>query len=255
MNVVIIGSGNIATHLAKAFYTAGHTISQIYSRSLANAYALANVVKSEALDDLSKIYLHADLYIICVSDSAIQEIVNSIPKTLPGIVTHTSGATDIDILVKFKNRGVIYPPQSINKNIRTNLSVIPFGIEANSSENFEILFHSMRRIAPKSFACSSKQRLALHLSAVLANNFSNALFQMAKDILDKENLDFDLLKPIILETANKVQHHTPDETQTGPAVRKDYNIINKHLQFLSQSPEESKIYQLLTDFIIKRHYK
>jgi len=253
MNIVIIGSGNIATHLAKALYEANNKISQIYSRTLANAQALANIVYSEAINDLKQIDTEADLYIIAVSDTAIGTVANELPKSLQGIIVHTSGATNLDVLAYFTNYGVIYPPQSINKDIKTDLSVIPFGIEGNTLHSFEKLFLLIQSIAPKTFACSSQQRLALHLSSVIANNFSNALFLMAKEIMDKENLDFELLRPIILETALKVQNHSPLQTQTGPALRGDYKIIDKHLQFLSQSPEESKIYQILTDFIIKRY--
>ena len=255
MNIVIIGSGNIATHLAKSLFAANNTISQIYSRTLANAQALANVVHGIAIDNVQHIDKNADLYLIAVADSAIADVVTQLSSQLTGVVAHTSGATAIDVLKKFNNYGVIYPPQSLNKNIETDISLIPFGIEGNNPTTFNQLFEIIQIIAPKTFSCNSKQRLALHLSAVVANNFSNALFQMAYEILEKENLSFDLLKPIIKETASKVQNHHPMQIQTGPARRGDYNIINKHLQFLSQSPEESKIYQLLTDFIIKRHHK
>jgi predicted short-subunit dehydrogenase-like oxidoreductase (DUF2520 family) len=253
MNIVIIGSGNIATHLAKTLYATNNKILQVYSRTLANAQALANLVFSDTINELTQINTEADLYIIAVSDSAITAITAEIPKSLKGIVVHTSGSIDLAILNDFKNSGVIYPPQSINKEIETDLSLIPFGIEGNTRQNFEKLFSLIQAIAPKTFACSSQQRLTLHMSAVIVNNFSNALFLMAKEIMEKENLNFDLLKPIILETALKVQNHTPLHTQTGPARRGDYNIIDRHLQFLSQYPVESKIYQVLTDFIIKRY--
>ncbi|MGN0002409.1 MAG: Rossmann-like and DUF2520 domain-containing protein [Sphingobacterium composti] len=253
MKIVVLGSGNIATHLAKALYASQHNISQIYSRTLANAQALANVVNSQATTELRAINIDADLYIIAVSDSAISSIATELPKPNHGIVIHTSGATQMEVLSKFDKYGVIYPPQSINKEIETNLSLIPFGIEGNNAEVFNVLFTVVQNIAPKSFACTSKQRLTLHLSAVIANNFSNALYQVAEELLAKENLDFELLKPIILETALKVQDHSPTITQTGPARRGDYNTINKHLEFLIQSPEQHKIYQILTDFIIKRY--
>lgn len=255
MNIVIIGSGNIATHLATTWSAANNTITQIYSRTLANAQALANVVHSTAINNLKNLNSTADLYLIAVSDSAIEAVVQQLPHDLTGIVAHTSGATDIAMLGKFNQHAVIYPPQSITKNIQTDLSLIPFGIEGNTPEVADKIFVLLKSIAPKTFYCTSKQRLALHLAAVVANNFSNALFQMAYEILEREKLDFDFIKPIIKETALKVQNHLPRQTQTGPARRGDYNIINKHLEFLSQSPEESEIYQILTDFIIKRHHK
>lgn len=255
LKIVIIGSGNVATHLAKALYASHNTILQVYSPTQANAEALACAINSKAICSLEEIHPEADLYLIAVKDEAISLIVEALPKKLSGIVVHTSGATPIDVLNRFQNYGVIYPPQSLNKSIATDLSVIPFGIEGNSSHTYERLFEIIAAIAPKAFPCETSQRLALHLSAVLVNNFSNALFQMADEILKHENLSFDLLKPIILETAQKVQHNSPKETQTGPASRGDYAIIDKHLQFLTQFPEESKIYQLLSDFIVKRYHK
>lgn len=256
MKVVCIGSGNIATHLSKAFYALGHQIVQIYSKTSANAKALADVVNTTLYTDkLENIVTTADLYLIAVSDQVITDIVQDLPSSLKGIVVHTSGATSIEILSQFTNFGVIYPPQSINKNIATDLSKIPFGIEANSQEVTSKLFGVMNHISQKNFSCNSRQRVALHLSAVLVNNFSNALYQMADDILNSENLDFELLKPIILETAQKVQNHNPKEVQTGPAIRNDQITINKHLEFLSHSKELAKIYQDLSDFIIKRRHK
>lgn len=256
MNIVIIGSGNIATHLAKSFVNQGHDIVEVYSKTSANAKTLADAVYAYTFTTtFESLNLKADLYLIAVADSAITDVIDELPDSIEGLVIHTSGATPLDILAKFKAYGVIYPPQSINKNIETDLSKIPFGIEGNTKEVQDILFNFMQALAPKTFICNSKQRLALHISAVLVNNFPNALYQIANDILQKENLKFDLIKPIILETAQKVQTHLPELVQTGPAIRNDLNTIDKHLQFLSYSKELSEIYQILTDFIIKRHLK
>ena len=250
MKIVLIGSGNIATHLAKSLFAQRHDIAQVYSKSSANAKALADVVGASFTCAIHDVNTDADLYIIAVRDEAISEIVIALPSTLSGIIVHTSGATDVLVLDKFKKYGVIYPPQSLNKSVPTDLSTIPFGIEGNNADVTKLLTDLMMSIAPKTFICDSKQRLALHISAVLVNNFSNALYQMAYDILGQQNLSFDLLKPIILETANKVQSHTPKDVQTGPAIRKDMLTINKHLDFLSHSEEQSKIYQYLSNFII-----
>lgn len=252
MNIIVIGSGNVATHLAKAFHHSGNKIKQVYSHTSANAQALADVVSAQAIDTIDHIASDADLYFIAVKDSAIPEIVRQLPQSISGIVVHSSGATSIEILQKFGKSGVIYPPQSISKEVALDLSLIPFGIEGTDTETTETLLQFIKSIAPKSFLCNSQQRMALHLSAVLVNNFPNALYQMAETILNKENLSFDLLKPIILETAQKVQNHSPKHVQTGPAARNDLNTINNHLQFLSYSKELSQIYQHLTDFITKR---
>lgn len=255
MNIVIIGSGNIGTHYANAFFNLKHKIIQVFSKTSANAKALADTVFAKPIDNLLEIDPTADLYIIAVADQYITEVVQHLNKNIKGIVVHTSGATSMNVLDKFNNHGVIYPPQSLNKSIDTDLSKIPFAIEASNEESRLILTNLMTSISPLRFYCDSKQRLALHVAAVFVNNFSNALFDMAYSILEKQNLDFELLKPIIMETAKKVQSHHPQEVQTGPASRNDNNTINTHLQFLSYSNDLTEIYQSLSNFIIKRRLK
>lgn len=251
MNIVVIGAGNVANHYAKALYSLGHTISQIYNRTTANAIALADAVYAQSIDNLDELDLHADLYLIAISDNFISNIVEQLSSKIQGIVIHTSGATDIQILNKFKKFAVIYPPQSLNKQIHIDLSQIPFAIEGSDKHVEESVLSLALTISAKSFLCNSRQRLALHVSSVFANNFTNVLFGIANSILDREKLDFDLIKPIILETAKKVQNHSPKSVQTGPAIRNDFKTINSHLQFLSYSDELNKIYQVLSDFIIK----
>lgn len=255
MKIVIIGAGNIATHYAIALHALGHEISQIYSRTSANAKVLADAVSAKVLEQIDQLDNTADLYIIAVSDNNIADIALKLDTSLKGIVVHTSGATPLAALNNFNQFGVIYPPQSLNKNINADLSQIPFAIEGNNEITQNILLHTFQEISKKTFLCSTQQRLALHVASVFANNFSTILFDISKTILEKENLDFELIKPIILETALKVQNHDPHAVQTGPALRNDHKTINTHLQFLSYSNDLSEIYQLLTDFIVKSRYK
>ncbi|WP_240452786.1 MULTISPECIES: Rossmann-like and DUF2520 domain-containing protein [Sphingobacterium] len=255
MEIVVLGSGNVATHLAKALYKHGHVIKQVFSKQSANAFALADAVKADAISELSNLDPRADLYLIAVSDTAISQIISEMPEITKGIVVHSSGATPIEVLQRFDKTGVLYPAQSISKQLEIDISLIPFGIEANSLETADLLFNLLSPIAVRIFSCNSKQRLALHVSAVLVNNFPNALFSIAQQILERENMDFDLLRPIILETASKVQNHLPTDVQTGPAARNDIGTINRHLQFLSYSNELTQIYQHLSDFIIKSRHK
>ncbi|MDR2284260.1 MAG: DUF2520 domain-containing protein [Sphingobacterium sp.] len=255
MTIVILGSGNVATHLAQTLHQNGHQIIQTYSRQSANAKALADAVNATPVSNLKDIDCSADLYIIAVTDTAIPQIIAAMPEITRGTVVHTSGATPLDILNRFTKYGVIYPAQSISKQIEIDITLIPIGIEANSKETFQVLMDLMTPIAPRVFACNTQQRLALHVAAVLVNNFPNALFSMAQGILEREQLDFSLLRPIILETANKVQNHLPSEVQTGPASRNDLGTINKHLQFLSYSNELTEIYQHLSTFITKSRQK
>lgn len=252
MNIVILGSGNIATHFAHNFHRQGHHISQVYSKQKANAQALAFAVEAEAIDDLIAVRKDADLYVLAISDAAIIPVIEQLSSTLAGLIVHCSGATDIDVLQKFGQYGVIYPPQTISKNQKTDFSFIPFCIEGNSMATCNRLMELMLAIAPKSIPCSSQQRLAIHIASVFANNFSNVLYQISQDILEKQGLTFDLIKPIILETAQKVQTNLPKDVQTGPAIRNDRITIEKHLDFISNQEDWKQIYQLLTQEIVKR---
>ncbi len=251
MKIVLIGSGNIATHLGKAFSDAGHQIVQVYSKTLANADALANVLDSEAIDNLNQIDLDSDLYLVAVTDSAISHVADAIPKNLKGIVAHCSGATDISVLKDFNQHGVIYPVQSFSKDKKLDLSHTPFGIETNTELNYDILLGLAGQVSDYVFKCNTKQRLALHISAVFANNFSNALFQISYDLLEEHELSFDLIRPIILETAEKVQNHIPKDVQTGPALRNDNSTMLTHFNFISSHPDWQLIYQKISDLIIK----
>ncbi|PRD52672.1 Rossmann-like and DUF2520 domain-containing protein [Sphingobacterium gobiense] len=254
MNIVILGSGNIASHIGKAFHTLGHQILQVYSRNWANAHALASVLNADALDTIEEITDRADLYFIAVTDQAIQQVADQLPEPLHGIVVHCSGATDINILAGFPLHGVIYPVQGLSKDVTASLRDIPFGIEGSDQKIADSLLRLTRHISAKPFLCNTEQRLALHLAAVFANNFSNVLFQIAYEILKEQNLTFDLLKPIILETAQKVQKQIPKDVQTGPAKRRDMETIQKHLQFLMKTPHWLKIYQELTQEITRKKH-
>ncbi|WP_254526352.1 MULTISPECIES: Rossmann-like and DUF2520 domain-containing protein [unclassified Sphingobacterium] len=251
MNIVLIGSGNIATHLGKAFTDAGHHVAQVYSRTLANANALANVLSAQAIDNLAQLDPNADLYLLAVSDSAIAELAQNLPNDLEGTIAHCSGATDVEVLKDFKNHGVIYPVQSFSKHKELDLNHTPFGIEGNNEKSEQVLLQLAREISDNTFACNSQQRLALHVSAVFANNFSNALFQLSFDLLKEHNLPFDLIRPIIQATAEKVQNHEPRQVQTGPAARNDKTTMVTHFNFLSPHPDWQLIYQKISDLIIK----
>ncbi|MEN5235712.1 Rossmann-like and DUF2520 domain-containing protein [Sphingobacterium faecium] len=252
MDIVILGSGNVATHFAQNFHHQGHKIKQIFSRKKANAQALAFTVHADSISDISEMQRNADLYVIAVSDQAISSLIMDFPTDLSGIVVHCSGATEMDVLHKFKHYGVIYPPQSISKNEDSDFSQIPFCIEGNTPKVQATLLTLIHTMATESFACSTSQRLAIHVASVFANNFTNALFQISYELLQKHDLPFDLVRPIILETAKKVQTRIPKEVQTGPAVRNDKITIKKHLNFIREQDDWKQIYQLLSQEIVKR---
>jgi len=246
MKIVLIGSGKVASALADLLDALGHSLVQVYSRTADHASLLANKYGAAAISSLADINKTANLYLIAVSDDAIDEVVKQLPESLKGIVIHTSGATHLSVLDKFPNGGVIYPIQTISKHTDLKDRTTPLGIEGNNEISTALLLEIGKSLSKKSFYCNSHQRLALHVAAVFANNFSNALYQVAHDILKENNLSFDLLKPLILETAHHVQNQLPKEVQTGPAKRNDQNTINRHLEFLTQKPNWTTIYQELT---------
>ncbi|MET3113999.1 putative short-subunit dehydrogenase-like oxidoreductase (DUF2520 family) [Pedobacter sp. CG_S7] len=254
MKIVCLGSGNVATNLASAFKTSGAEIVQIWSKTLANAQALASVLKSQAIDNLNEIDKDADLYLICIKDDAIIEVASKLTE-LKGLVLHTSGATGMDVFsnLSLTNYGVIYPLQTFSKNRKIDPSTIPLCIEADSEETLTKLRSIAAKLGPLIYQVNSVDRKILHLAAVFACNFTNHLYQISADILERNHLDFDMLKPLITETAAKVQSALPKEVQTGPAIRNDELTMRKHLQLLKSTPELVNIYETLSKSIKKTY--
>lgn len=246
MKIVLLGSGNVATHLGKALSAAGHEIIQVWSRTLDNAKVLAESLKSDFINDLSGVNPNAELYLIAVSDDAIPQVAANLPFN-DKILAHTSGTSELDIP---GISGVFYPLQTFSKQKRVNFSIIPVAIEANSPAVADMLEHLAKSISSKVIQLNSEQRKALHIAAVFACNFSNHLYAIADTILRANNLEFDLIKPLITETAEKVQVNIPESVQTGPAVRNDKMTMNKHFEFLKNDVLLQEIYEKLSKSII-----
>jgi len=249
MKITIIGNGNVATHLGKAFSGSGHSILQIFGRNRARAQELATVLEAEAVDDLGKLDTTADLYLLAVSDEAIAPLAERLPGGVKGLVVHCSGATEMSVLGRFPSHGVLYPVQSITKSADLAIAAVPFATEGNTAQTTASLLGLAQQLSAKSFVCDGRQRLALHVAAVFANNFANAMFGIAHEIMEENGLSFDLLRPIILETAQKVQTHAPKGAQTGPAKRSDEKTIQKHLDFIGKNPGRTEIYRMVTETI------
>ncbi|SKB88914.1 Rossmann-like and DUF2520 domain-containing protein [Daejeonella lutea] len=253
MNIVLLGSGNVATHLGRAFKMAGQTIDQVWSRDLEHAKQLADTLASQAIFDIDDINRSADLYIIAVKDSAITELAKSLDLT-DKLIVHTSGSTSIDALIGVSDHiGVLYPLQTFSKNKAVDFRQIPIAIEANNPDDLAAIRAIADRISEKVTELSSAQRKALHVAAVFACNFTNHLFAVSQNLLKEENLDFDLIRPLIAETAHKVQLYDPVSVQTGPAVREDMEIINSHLEMLKDQPELQDLYKKLSQSIVNLH--
>jgi predicted short-subunit dehydrogenase-like oxidoreductase (DUF2520 family) len=251
MRITIIGSGNVATHLAAAFKNAGHAIVQVYSRDLQNASLLAYHVKAEAIDNLEHINPETDLFIIAVKDDAIESIAAELAKYSKPIV-HTSGATSLQALLKYtQNAGVFYPLQTFSKTRELNFNTVPLCIEGADEKIISTLNELAYTISQNVYRVNSEQRKTLHLAAVFACNFPNYLYHVSQQLLAEKQLSFDLLRPLILETAEKVHERLPSGVQTGPAVRNDEKTMATHLEQLQQIPDLQEIYKLLSQGIIK----
>lgn len=242
LKVVIIGSGNVAQHLITVFENS-ETINlvQAYAR---NRKSLLHLLPDDRVtDDFSQITT-ADIYIISVSDDAIAEVSSSLPFNNQ-LVVHTSGSASLEQLDHKNRRGVFYPLQTFSKNKRVDFQKIPLCLESELTEDYKTLEDLALSISQDVYTIDSLQRQALHVAAVFVNNFTNHMYKLGSDICIENNLPFDILKPLIAETADKVQILKPEDAQTGPALRNDITTIEKHLEFLTDN-NKKEIYTLLT---------
>ncbi|MFD0748860.1 Rossmann-like and DUF2520 domain-containing protein [Mucilaginibacter calamicampi] len=254
MRITIIGSGNVATHMAAALKNAGHNIVQVYSRDMQNAALLAYHVKAEPVDDLQHITPDTDLFIIAVKDDAIGIIAEQLAKH-DKLIVHTSGATDLYVLLAFTDKaGVLYPLQTFSKVKEVNFRQVPLCIEGADAAITKQIEELAQSISNNVYRVDSAQRKILHLAAVFACNFPNYLYEVARQLLDAKGLDFELLRPLILETAQKVLERLPAQVQTGPAVRNDTGTMNDHLKLLAETPHLQDIYTMLSQGIIKMDF-
>lgn len=252
MDIVIIGSGNVATVLARKFKAAGHQILQIYSRNASAASAIAYEVDTESTNYKSLINKNAQVYIIAVADDAIGEITNEL--RLPGkVVAHTAASVPKEILKGVSDHyGVFYPLQSLRKEM-VNTPDTPVFFEANDEKAKKTLELLAASIAPDHVVeANGDTRLKLHVAAVVVSNFVNHLYVLAQDYCRKEKLNFKELLPLIEETALRLKGISPSEVQTGPAIRHDSETIHKHLELLKDHPQLKNIYVLLTESIQQR---
>jgi predicted short-subunit dehydrogenase-like oxidoreductase (DUF2520 family) len=251
MRITIVGSGNVATHLAAAFKNAGHSIVQVYSRSMQNAALLAYHVKAESIDDLGNINPETDIFVIAVKDDAIGLIAEKL-AAYNKLMVHTSGATDLYALLAFSDKaGVFYPLQTFSKIKEVDFAAVPICIEGANEDIAGQLTQLAETVSQKVYPVNTDKRKTLHLAAVFACNFPNYLYAIAQQLLAGKDIAFDLLRPLILETARKVQNSFPADVQTGPAIRNDEKTMDAHSQLLRDHPEIQRLYALLSQGIIK----
>jgi predicted short-subunit dehydrogenase-like oxidoreductase (DUF2520 family) len=252
MDIVIIGAGNVAHCFGHLLKLHGHQILQVISRRKESAVELAESLHSTGTNDLLDINMEADVYLMAVSDAAIPEL-NDELRLGKRFVVHTAGAVPLDAIKKISlNTGVIYPLQSLRKEIR-NYPAIPLLLEAANDEVMRRLKSVAQSISPDIQEVNSHQRLQLHLAAVLCNNFTNHLIARAKSYCEKEGLDFTLLQPIIKETFDRLEKFSPEAVQTGPAVRNDESTMSRHRALLENEDYLKLIYQVMSDSISDLH--
>jgi len=251
-DIAFVGSGNVAWHLAPELENAGHRVLEITSRNPKNAKALQKrLYNAEINPSLDFSNSEAEVIFICVSDDAIEEVAKEMAIPENAIVAHTSGSQSISKLgfTASDNIGVFYPLQTFTKGQQLDFEEIPILIEAESRRVLKILKSLARSISKDVHSLSSKDRLAIHVAAVFACNFSNYLLGVSEQILNKQGFDLDILRPLIAETLNKSLDIGPKEAQTGPAARGDLETLDRHMAFLEKS-EQQDLYRLITEKIL-----
>lgn len=248
--VVLIGAGNVAHHLAPALLKAGVNLCQIYSRSIESARELGRKTGITYTADIFAVYPDCDIYIFCVSDDALLSLFKSIRINKEALILHTSGSLPLSIFQPFVKRyGVLYPLQTFTKRRDLEFQEIPLCVEGSNTEALQEVRELAGLLSVRIEEISSEKRKYLHLAAVFANNFVNYLYGISGKILEKEGLDFNLLRPLIFETAHKVMLISPENAQTGPARRGDENILNMHKVLLKDDRGLSNLYTILSDAI------
>ena len=255
LNFVILGSGNIAWQMSKKLKKEKQKILQVYSRKIASAKKLAAIHKCAYTSSLKKINPEADVYLFAISDDAIKNVGDKLQylNSSNKIFIHTSGSIPSNVFKStFDNYGVLWPPQSINKEIKIDFSKVPLCITADKKT-----LASAKKVAKllsnNTYILNDEQKKKLHLAAVFANNFSNHMAAVAENICKENNLDFKILHPILKETFEKIIKVGPLAAQTGPASRADQKTMKQHKTLLKEDLTLQKIYTLISKDIMDTH--
>ena len=251
--VVLIGAGNVATHLGKALQKAGCDVLQVYSRTKASASELAETLSVASTTSLEEIRPDASLYVVALKDAVLQQLIPQLVKGKPDAVfVHTAGSMPMQVWEGHARRyGVLYPMQTFSKRREVDFSEVPFFVEADGEETLQELKELAGRLSPNVREATSEQRRSLHLAAVFACNFTNHMYALCDRLLQKHGIPVEVMLPLIDETARKVHELKPAEAQTGPAVRYDENVIGKHLSLLADDPECQELYEKISKSIYR----
>jgi len=226
--IAILGAGNVAWHLAPALEDAGHEITEVYARDIQKALAITErVYSAEPKDDLDFSESQAQIFILAVTDSTISELADQVILPEESILVHTSGAMSIEILgySSASYTGIFYPLQSFTKGKKVEMDEVPFLVEAEDEATLQKLKKLAKSISPLFYQVRSKDRRAVHVAAVFGSNFTNHMIRIAEEIMQRQGLDFEMLKPLIIETISKSLQIGAKKAQTGPAIREDYETL------------------------------
>ncbi len=256
MKITIIGAGNVGFHLSQRLVEVGHQVHQIFSRKTNKVLRIARIVNAIPIDNIASLNQISDLYIIAVKDDAIESVAEKMAKQISKYsrVVHTSGSVSSEVLAPyFSQYGVFYPLQTFSVNQMADFSNIPMLIDASTDKMKEEMLELAQTISPKCYLINDEQRAKIHVGAVMVNNFTNHLYAMVEDMMQKEELPMEVLVPLILEGAKKVAHFPAKEIQTGPAKRNDTDTIDKHRLFLEKYPNYKKVYEVLNNSILEMY--
>lgn len=251
MKIVLIGAGRVATHLGAGLQAAGCEVVQVYSRTHQSASALAARLSADYAVRVEDVRRDADVYIVALKDAVLHEFV---PRLVEGrrqaLFVHTAGSMPMDLWKGLTPRyGVFYPLQTFSKERPVDFRTVPFFIEASAPAECSLLRQLASRLGAQVYEATSQQRRYLHLAAVFACNFANHMYTLSSHILHQHGLPFEVMLPLIDETARKVHHLPPAQAQTGPAIRYDENVIGKHLELLAQEPSLCELYEKISKSI------
>ena len=251
--IAILGTGNVAWHLAPAMEDAGHTITEVYGRDSEKIESITKrLYTAESKEDLDFSESEAEIFILAVSDQAISDLADEVILPEDSILVHTSGSVPLEILgySSASYTGIFYPLQTFSKDRSIDFSEVPFLLESEDETTLQKLKKLAKSLSPLQYLIKSKDRLALHIAAVFASNFSNHMLRISEEIMARQGLDFEMMKPLIIETISKSLELGARGAQTGPAIRSDLNTLDVHYQFLNYNEQVAEIYRLISQDII-----
>jgi predicted short-subunit dehydrogenase-like oxidoreductase (DUF2520 family) len=252
MEIVFVGAGRVATHLAKALYAGGHRITAVYSRTITSAEALAGEVHATPSNRIDALPEKADVFVLSVKDSVLKDVISELRKGREQqVFLHTAGSIPMSVFGEHQHCGVFYPMQTFSKEKAVDFSRVHIFIEGRDAGTLDLARKVAETLSANVHELNSSERRYLHLAAVFACNFANHCYALSAQILEAHGLPFESMLPLIRETAEKVETVHPREAQTGPAARRDENVMDAQKALLADNPQMQQIYDIMSKSIIE----